>query len=421
MAYSKQIWRDGTAGGTPVSASRLNYMESGIARYSAFLDVEGEFGGGWAGVKRAVAEAQASGGPSAVVMLGRQDYAATDTITLSRPISIRGGGPRATRIRHAGTFNGPVFSIPMMKRNGEWESNVSGRPIPTYDALDDDSGPELRDFAIIDNDRSVANVQGISLQRVDDLLMDNVTFGFLTGTALKIGGDPGTGNGSVGSGCVRESDFRRIRIYRCGSGSPTGSPDIPALIVQHNDYSSGDGTNQNFFHQLRFVYNEGRMLIRQPNGSSSNLRRLIFRDSQIHALDARTFQPNQYNPFDIVTIEGDCREIYFLGLTTNGNRAGTGFFRLKAAANNTALTPKRVVIKDANAVNIYGDFLKVSQATSFVLEGMFSGVRGYLVNVAGGSGLTNYYVHAQGTSTAAGKLAGLTGSGSAWFNGQPVK
>lgn len=31
MSYTKQTWTDGTAGGTPVSSARLNYIESGIA------------------------------------------------------------------------------------------------------------------------------------------------------------------------------------------------------------------------------------------------------------------------------------------------------------------------------------------------------------------------------------------------------
>lgn len=31
MAYSQQTWKDGADGGTPLSAQRLNHMESGIA------------------------------------------------------------------------------------------------------------------------------------------------------------------------------------------------------------------------------------------------------------------------------------------------------------------------------------------------------------------------------------------------------
>lgn len=31
MAYEKQTWADGAAGGTPITADRLNHIESGIA------------------------------------------------------------------------------------------------------------------------------------------------------------------------------------------------------------------------------------------------------------------------------------------------------------------------------------------------------------------------------------------------------
>lgn len=31
MAYEKQVWKDGEEGGTPISASRLNHIEEGIA------------------------------------------------------------------------------------------------------------------------------------------------------------------------------------------------------------------------------------------------------------------------------------------------------------------------------------------------------------------------------------------------------
>jgi hypothetical protein len=38
MAYTKQTWADGVAGGTPVSATRLNYMESGIETAASTAD-----------------------------------------------------------------------------------------------------------------------------------------------------------------------------------------------------------------------------------------------------------------------------------------------------------------------------------------------------------------------------------------------
>lgn len=35
MAYAKQTWSDYAAGGTPISAARLNYMEAGIEEASS--------------------------------------------------------------------------------------------------------------------------------------------------------------------------------------------------------------------------------------------------------------------------------------------------------------------------------------------------------------------------------------------------
>lgn len=39
MSYTSQTWTDGTSGATPVSATRLGHMESGIAEQSGRLDV----------------------------------------------------------------------------------------------------------------------------------------------------------------------------------------------------------------------------------------------------------------------------------------------------------------------------------------------------------------------------------------------
>lgn len=44
MTYSQQTWADGEAGGTPLSAERLNHMEAGIAAAGAVESVNGEVG-----------------------------------------------------------------------------------------------------------------------------------------------------------------------------------------------------------------------------------------------------------------------------------------------------------------------------------------------------------------------------------------
>lgn len=391
-----------------------------VSAASARLDVEQDFGGGWAGVRAAVAEAESSGGSSAVVVLGRADYAADSTIDITKPITITGEG-RASRIRHAGSFRGPVLRATDLKRNGEWESTVGAAPIQTYDPTDDGGGLELRDFVVIDDDRSVPGRTGIYLLDADDVLMDNVMFGFLTGTALKLGADDADARiAGVASGRIRECDFRRIRIYRCGSGSPTGTPDVPAMILQ-NGNDSGDGTNQNYFHQLRFVYNEGRMLLRGPGTDGNSLRRTIFRDMQLHALaDNDAWNPVQYFPFDLVTLEGAVRETLVDGVMVNGNRAGTACFAMTGHALN-AEVPRRLVIRNAGVANVHGDLVRVDRGDSVAVEGTGLGsVSGQVLRAARDSGLSRYYVHEMGTSDPSGKVTAPGATGAVLFSGLPA-
>lgn len=42
MAYAKQTWQDGEAGGTPLSAARLNHIETGIDNAHTEVDGRGE-------------------------------------------------------------------------------------------------------------------------------------------------------------------------------------------------------------------------------------------------------------------------------------------------------------------------------------------------------------------------------------------
>lgn len=45
MAYTEQEWKDGRAGGTPITASRLNHMEDGIKDASDRADaIESQLG-----------------------------------------------------------------------------------------------------------------------------------------------------------------------------------------------------------------------------------------------------------------------------------------------------------------------------------------------------------------------------------------
>src|SRR4051812_156994 len=94
MAYSQQIWGDGSGAGTPVSAARLNYMEAGIAAAASPTTHKNTVTGWWhvagygsmAGdigplVNSAVADCVADGG--GVVYIGPGDFTVSTTINLS--------------------------------------------------------------------------------------------------------------------------------------------------------------------------------------------------------------------------------------------------------------------------------------------------------------------------------------------------
>jgi hypothetical protein len=425
MPYNKQTWvNSGTSGGltatSEANAERLGYMENGIARYSAFLDVDGAFGGGWAGVIAACAEAEASGGPSAVVRLGKGPYNATSTINITNPFTIEGGGNRGTRLRHSGSFAGPLFRAENMKRSNQWESTVGSGPIQTYDESLDNGGMTFKGFSIVDDNRSVANRHGIYVLDMDDMYMEDVQFGYLTGTALKLGADEAdAGIAAISSGRLRESDFHRIRIYRCGSGSPSGTPDVPAFILQ-NASSSGDGSNQNYFNQFRFVYNEGRMLLRGPGFEGNSLRRTIFSNVQLHALaDNQNWSPVQYFPFDLVTLEGAVRETIFQNVMVNGNRAGTYCWRMKADSGGQP--PKRLILDNINVVNVHGGLVRVDQGDSVAIRGQGLGaVAENILSVGAGSGFIRGSINEEGINSPAGKSSIGAGSAYAYFHGQSV-
>ncbi|WP_432479171.1 hypothetical protein [Nocardioides sp. GXQ0305] len=386
------------------------------ASASTFLDVDAQFGGN---VAAAVAEAERSGGRSPVVWLG-PEYAISKTIEITRPVSIRGGGKAGTRFRHAGSFTGPIFRTSQLKRNGQWESTARSAPITTFDPDVDDGGVEFRDFSIVDDDRSTPGRMGMYLMSVDDMWMSNVSFGYLTGTALKLGADEADKRAtSPRSGRVRESNFDRINVYRCGSGSPTGSPDVPALIVQ-SAAGEGDGSNQLFFTNLRFVYNEGRMLISGRDDANS-LRRLMFRDTQLHALaDNASWSPTKFFPFDMVTLEGGVREVFFDGVFINGGKAGTAGWAMKGSSL-TSQTPKRLVLRNVNVVNTAGDLVRVEKGDSVAVDGTSLGsVGGKIIRNQAGSGLARYYVHELGINSPSGKSSGLTGKGGFFHSGLQV-
>jgi hypothetical protein len=207
---------------------------------------------------RAIAEAEASGGPAAAIRLGRYHRLDREHV-VRRGLTIEGGGQRATLLAPAPTFSGWMLTIDGADRDGEWQAEDT-----TYDPAADRSGVELRHFMVNGLDRSRTHQglrhRGLRVLRGDDVLLDNVGFGFLRGTALQLGS--GSGRDTVGA--VRESDLRRVRVYKSGDG-----PEVPAVLVQNSPVGSGDGTNQVYAHQCRFVYNHGGIVIRNDSPTPS--------------------------------------------------------------------------------------------------------------------------------------------------------
>jgi hypothetical protein len=424
VPYAKQTWADtGTAPNGVFTAARANHMEDGISSgYSSVLDVDGQFGGGWSGVEAAVAEAVSSGGQSACVMLGRGDYAADSTITITEPIAIRGMGRHQTRIKHASGFSGFVFQGFTGRRNGMWEGSSGAAPDPVYVRGTDGAGMEFSDFAIIDDNQSTANCGGIWLAWQDDVHMANLLFGYLTGTALKLGtytGDTGPSAGisiPAGSGRIRESNFVDINIYRCGRDPVVNGSDVPSLLIQSSD-GNGDGTNQNVFNRVRLVFNEGRVLLRSRSATGGNMRRTTFRDVQLHGLYDSDWSPPYRQTTDLITIEGDVGTTTITGLTANANASGTALVAVKQ--NSYGETPQHVVVKDVNTVNVGGDVMRVDQGQYVTLEGDFRDVGGMVLR-NNNSSIGTYYVNAYGQSNPLAKVTTTYGSGAVVFNGTKV-
>jgi hypothetical protein len=131
MNYTKQTWADGTTGGTPLSAARLNNMEAGIASANTTLNVKdyGAVGDGTADDTAAFQAAiNAAATINGTVVIPNPPtggyYKLTSTVTIKPQgsdtqtwLELRGGGKNGT-IRWAGAANTPVFQCYGWKRGG---------------------------------------------------------------------------------------------------------------------------------------------------------------------------------------------------------------------------------------------------------------------------------------------------------------
>jgi hypothetical protein len=337
---------------------------------------------------RAIAEAEASGGPSAAIRLGRYHRLDREHV-VRRGLTIEGGGQRATLLAPAPTFSGWMLTIDGADRDGEWQAEDT-----TYDPAADRSGVELRHFMVNGLDRSRTH-QGLRVLRGDDVLLDNVGFGFLRGTALQLGS--GSGRSTVGA--VRESDLRRVRVYKSGDG-----PEVPAVLVQNSPVGSGDGTNQVYAHQCRFVYNHGGIVIRNDSPRET-LRRVVLSDTQLHGLSHGGSVGNAVD-HDLLTIEGGVISVVIQNLVTNGSAAGKSVIRCRAS-RSSGRNPSGLVIQGLIAGECDGDIVKVDALADLSLEGRFSlgSIKGKILRVRKGSQMAGYRVEAVGTGDPDGRFA----------------
>lgn len=349
---------------------------SGSVVPSTELEVERHFGGSLA---KAIAEAESSGGPSALVRLPRH-LEVTDTHVVGRGITVQGAGPRGTIIEPAGGFDGWVFTVDSAARSGEWKVSAT-----TYNPLADRSGPEFRDFMIAAPDRTQRH-HGIRVNRADDVLIDNVQIGNLRGTALQLGSDPD----ALDVGGVRESELRRLKIYGCGDEHGT-----PAFVYQNASQGRGDGTNHVYLHHARIVYNYGGTVIRNHHDKAT-LRRLIISDSQFHGRAHRSV--GALADHDLISIEGAVSTVELHNCIVNGTGpAPYAIIRTKASLIS-GRRPQGLLITGMSAAESVGDIVAVDSLSDLFMTGRFAtgSIDGAVLRVAAGAKLLCYDVRAVG-------------------------
>lgn len=345
-------------------------------------------------IGRAVQAAEDAGGGR--VLLGRRPVIGS-TVQVTRGVTIEGGGSHATFITPKAGFTDWLFEVDA-PRNAEWQIGDT-----TYDAANDLSGPILRGFHINGLDRANSH-KGIYIKRADDLLMDDVLLGFLNGTALAVGSDPS----ELEVGGVRESDFRRVKIYKCGSEGG-----VPALAIQNASSGTGDGTNQLVFDNCRIVYNHGGTLIRNHHATET-LRRITFNDTQWHGLAHPSI--GELADHDIVTMEGRVISVHFAG-TTRINGSGTGplaLFRSKVSAT-TGVGPQGIVFDDLEATETVGDVFGWDSCSDLKMYGRIAlgTVDGAFIRVGATPNLLGFDVRLTGgtvfnDATVSAKFVGFT-------------
>ena len=330
-------------------------------------------------------------------------HAFGSAVVIPRGVALVGLGARQTILSHLPGYSGWIFQIDDAGRSGQVQAADE-----TYTLEDDHSGVELRDFCINGLDRSTVR-NGIRVNRADDLLVDNVTVMFCRGVAMQVGGWEVPDSGSV-----RESDFRRLRVYKCGDEG------VPGLVIQNDPANSGDGTNQLFFHQLRYVYNHSGIVVRNDNPVET-LRRVVFNDMQLHGLSHSDI--GNVVDHDLMLLHGNVTSVVLVNVMANSS--GSGHAVVRTEGSPSAGDPSGLTMTNLNVSNCEGDVLVVDALADLTCSARVSTdtISGQVLRVADGAGLQSFDVRLNGTSNPASKVSipsSEWGNGTVLYAGQPL-
>lgn len=231
--------------------------------------------------------------------------------TITSALAFEGAGARETIFVPTATQTGWFLSVDECSRKS---NEVGGEKAVLDDGTIDldlvNSNVILRGFSNVGDRDNVANQHGIrTLNRVDQMLMEDYNALALTGTGLSIG-DEFTGGSDLA--LCRESVFRDVIIRQCGSVT-----EPPFIISSGADV--GDATNNLYFYNFRIVYPYSAAVI-QNKSPTFSLRRIRFFGIMIHGSGGF----NQYGNIaqvadDVMRIEGRVRDIKMIGMNGNGS------------------------------------------------------------------------------------------------------
>ena len=380
----------GRAAAAPLTTSVLDVYDFGA---------RGDGSDDRAAIQRAINEAQASGGPAPLVRLAGR-HGLSGELRIDRGIAVTGSGSRGALLHPVNGYTGWLCTVVDAGRNGQWQAGDA-----TYTPQYDLSGVELSNLHFNGLDRNNLS-RGLRVLRADDLLLDNVTLGFFSGTALQLGAGPGDG---VSGGSVRESDLRRVKVYKSGNG-----PGVPGAVFQSSPTGATDGTNQVYASQFRYVYNHGGLVFRNDN-LKQKVRRIQIDQMQLHGLTHSSV--GNVVDHDLVTFEGGLIEISLTNVLANGSGPGRALFRSKSSAGGR---PVGVTV-DVRASGCEGDVFVADALGQLDLDLYAAGgIDGDWVRIPDTSGLSAYAVLLSGSVGYDASKVKHPGRGTVLWHNKPV-